>query len=759
MYSPTFRQIFVMKKFLAAGFMLCREELFSFPFVNENDIMRTAKSGLPLTASDEGEKNMDRFSYCEGGLHLVFEISEEKQVRLLHFSALPLKEEDLPEEKKRSAYRLYELQVSGYPYEENHGLRHVFTLPGMNMRYVGHKTVEDAQGRRLEIDTHDEESGLSVRTCFAFYPNLPVARCWNVITNDGTEAQGIEHLSSFTLSGIGKEGLQPIGKKMRLYIPHSGWQSESQWESDTLEHLGFSSMSCGEDSAKRIHFTNVGTWSCCEYVPMAFLEDTEKGTALFWQIETPGGWHWEISDCDGRAYLNISGPNELEHHWWKQIQPGESFTTIPVCVGSVIGNHQSAARALTGYRRALRGERRCAMPLPVIFNDYMNCLWASPTTEKELPMIRAAAQIGCEYYVVDAGWYTDGDWWYEVGDWHQSLKRFPNGIREVMDAIRNAGMIPGIWLEIETMGIQSPKLKDCDDSWFFMRHGKRVVVHGRYQLDFTNPKVRAFATETIRRVVEEYGVGYIKMDYNINPGIGTEQNADSCGDGLLKHQRAYLEWLEETLDHYPQIVLENCASGAMRSDYAMLRISAIQSTSDQPETHKYVSVAVNAPAAVLPEQSGIWCFPVRTSTREEIIMNVVNSALLRMQISGTMGELSESAYALIAEGIRYHKSIREDIRNAMPFWPLDFARNGDGWSALGMECGKTIYLAVWRMQSGNEVCTMNIEQIRGKKADACCGYPKNDADCRIEVNAENGTVSVFMPQTESARIFEIHITE
>ena len=44
--------------------------------------------------------------------------------------------------------------------------------------------------------------------------------------------------------------------------------------------------------------------------------------------------------------------------------------------------------------------------LPVIFNDYMNCLFGDPTTEKELPLIDAAAECGCEYYVIDAGWYA-----------------------------------------------------------------------------------------------------------------------------------------------------------------------------------------------------------------------------------------------------------------------------------------------------------------------------------------------------------------
>ena len=122
------------------------------------------------------------------------------------------------------------------------------------------------------------------------------------------------------------------------------------------------------------------------------------------------------------------------------------------------------------------------------------------------------------------------------------MKRFPEGFRPVTDYIRQKGMIPGVWLEIEVMGINCPLVdKRADDSWFFTRHGKRVFDRSRYQLDFRNEKVRSFADGVIDRLINEYGIGYIKMDYNIEPGIGTERDADSFGDGLLGHQRAYLE--------------------------------------------------------------------------------------------------------------------------------------------------------------------------------------------------------------------------
>lgn len=94
-------------------------------------------------------------------------------------------------------------------------------------------------------------------------------------------------------------------------------------------------------------------------------------------------------------------------------------------------------------------------------------------------------------------------------------------------------MIPGIWLEIEVMGTQCALAKTTDKSWFFQRHGTVVLDRDRYQLDFRNPDVRAYTRSVIDRLIQEYGIGYFKIDYNINAYTGTEYQADSAGDDWM----------------------------------------------------------------------------------------------------------------------------------------------------------------------------------------------------------------------------------
>ncbi|MDE5864913.1 MAG: alpha-galactosidase, partial [Lachnospiraceae bacterium] len=415
-----------------------------------------------------------------------------------------------------------------------------------------------------------------------------------------------------------------------------------------------------------------------------------------------------------------------------------------------------AMEELTEYRRRIRRKNKDNERLPVIFNDYMNCLFGDPTTEKELPMIDAAAEAGCEYYVIDAGWYASGEWWDSVGEWRESRKRFPNGLVEVTDYIRQKGMVPGVWLELEVMGIFCKMASEVEDDWFFVRHGRRVYDRSRYQLDFRNPKVREYVTGVVRRVVEDYHVGYIKLDYNMEPGIGTELYTESVGQGLLEHERAYLKWLDEIFETYPDLVIENCSSGGLRIDYALLSRYSIQSTSDQEDYENYSTIAANAPAGLTPEQAAVWSYPQRDGDAEEVIFNMVNAMLLRIHQSGHLAELSRERFRLVQEGIACYKSIRQDISSAHAVWPLGLADSEDEWVSMGLRVEKIIYLAVWRRRGSRDTVDIPLDCYLDNNVQVTASqmYPEGYA---VEFNFDSKTriMTVTMPEEKMARLFRL----
>lgn len=700
---------------------------------------------------------MKRINIYENGIYFVLGINDNNEAKLLHFSSLPFDEKNIYSRSGSLGFRLVELQVSGLDRpEERHGNKYIVTSPGYRLKFKDLSDRNNNFGRKLEIITADSQTGLEVVSHFQFYTGTSVVRCWTTVENKGNEVQTLEYVSSFALTGIEKEGITSQDEKLKIGICHNSWQREIQWQFYNMEQvgLGLSQPLSYQHSSKVLGVTNVGNWSAKEYIPMGYVENTETNSSLMWQIEHNGSWHWEISDEEGHLYLQLSGPSEIESHWSKKLAPTEKFESVPCAVCAVNGGFDNAVGELTKYRRLIRRKNYDNKRLAVIFNDYMNCLWGDPTAEKEFPLIDAAAETGCEYFCIDAGWYADGFWWDEVGEWKESRKRFPNGLREVTDYIRKKGLIPGVWLEIEVMGIHCPLTEKCDDSWFFTRHGKRVFDRSRWQLDFRNPEVISHADEVIDRLVRDYGVGYIKMDYNIEPGIGTEQNADSFGDGLLQHERAYLKWLDNVFKRHPDLIIENCSSGGLRMDYAMLSRYSIQSTSDQDDYKKYCTIAANSPSALCPEQSAIWSYPMTQGDNEEVVFNMINAMLLRIHQSGHLGKIGPERKALVKEAISVYKKIRNDIKNSIPFWSLGLSKFSDEWISLGLRCEKCAYLAVWKRESSDDTCVLPVEFLKGRQAEVQCIYPSFN-EYPFSYNQNNGTLSVRFDRPYTARLFKI----
>lgn len=373
------------------------------------------------------------------------------------------------------------------------------------------------------------------------------------------------------------------------------------------------------------------------------------------------------------------------------------------------------------------------------------------------------AEAGCEYYCIDAGWYADGYWWDNVGEWKVSKARFPEGLKKVTDHIRSFGMVPGLWLEPEVMGIHCKMASEVSDEWFFIRHKKRVYDRSRFQLDYRNPEVREYMTGIIDRLVNEYGIGYIKTDYNIEPGIGTELHAESFGEGMLEHERAYLAWLEDLHKKYPELVIENCSSGGLRMDYAMLSQCSIQSTSDQDDYVNYSVIAANAPTGVTPEQAAVWAYPMNHESevseeelREETIFNMVNAMLLRIHQSGHLAALDGERKSLVKEGIRVYKSIRDDIKDMVPFWPLGLADYEDTWVSMGLKSDKKAYLAVWKRKQGSGEIELPLteEFCGGQKVNVRCVYPK-EAETAYEYDSVKNVIRIKTDKKIIGRLFRI----
>ena len=653
-----------------------------------------------------------------------------------------------------------EVSVVGEDKPFHYGKKAICSTENGQLRYVFHEQTDE----RLRIV--QESSLIRLESVFERFDDSSTIRAYSRVTNICDKEIVLEDVASLCVPKI-VDNRVCEREQLYFYTFFQGHHAECQIRRQSFDELGL--FRTTSDSQKSICYSNVGSWSTKERLPQGIIEDTKNKRFVMFQIESNHSWHYEVSDVRGNFYLYLTGASASSCGWSKTLSPSESYQTsrvalaIGVSIDGVVGD-------MTTFRRHIKGECVADLEQPSIFNEYMHLSWDSPTESKTREIAPAVAKTGVEYYVIDCGWHNEepGDKIYPyVGQWKESKTRFPNGVRKTTDFIRSLGMKAGLWIEPEIVGKECREmLAYYDDDCFLTRYGRKVCVNGRYFLDFRHAKVVGYLTNTIERMVEEYGAQYIKLDYNQDVGVGTDKYEKNQIEGLEESVDAYFSWVSSVKRKYPNVLFETCSSGGMRMDYRTLGEFSIVSTSDQTSYLNYPYIAGNVLSAVLPEQAAVWSYPVdsfgevnadfsptkewvnQNIPAEQIVMNMINSFLGRMHLASHLELLSEEKFALVQEGVAYYKKLSKIRNQAVPIFPKGFTRFGEDGVVCGLRDGKKIYLAVWNLGKKKQVKIPLDYPITTAKL----GYP---SFATTPFRLENQQLIVDFEEEKMARFFEL----
>ncbi|MCF4121326.1 alpha-galactosidase [Antribacter sp. KLBMP9083] len=682
-----------------------------------------------MTSTDPQHRDREpAIEWAHPGLHLRFDYGDDHPVRLVHWSTGP------DSESLAAPSAIVDVSTAG-EHRDRPNQSLLLWGAGQRLRYTGHET----HGDELRIRQHDPEGGLAVTSVFrAAGPGVQIR---HTVRNGALGDLMLLSVSSGLVS-------VPEGAHDLLW-GESEWLAEGRWQQRPIAELlpNVNPEFHGRRNRGNFAVTSHGSFSSGEFLPTGVLAISD-GPSIAWQVETSAGWHWEATQNEGAVTVGVYGPTDLYHQFAERLAPGDEFTTVPAGICVADGGRDAVFAALTDYRRAIRELRPVDAGLPVVYNDFMNTLMAGPSTEKELPLIEAAARAGAEYFCIDAGWFGHGNWWTDAGNWREAPGLFTGGLISVIDAIRANGMRPGLWLEPEAVGVDSPVAQQLPEEAFFQRFGRRVSGNGHLQLDFRHPAARAHLDEAVDRLVDEFGIEFFKLDYNVNSGVGTDVTAAGPGAGLLGHTRAYRDWLSDAQARHPEILFESCSSGGMRMDYNLLSVAHLQSTSDQQDFRRYAPIAAAAPASVLPEQAGNWAYPATSMSVEETAFAMTAGVMGRLYLSGFLGGLDSERFALVREAVALHKDWRHRIAEAHPVWPLGLPGWDDDVIALQLDAGSESLLALWSRGAAAEI---TLPGLRGRAVKQV--YPVALPEWTIRT--AEGLPVVEVPAGPAARIFEV----
>lgn len=667
-----------------------------------------------------------------------------------------------------SALPVLEMALVGDGRSGTAGKRHVDGAVAQRLRLVDHESQRADGSDRLLLHLAEDETGVRAIVHLELADGIPVLRSWAEVGTDDDVA--IDYATTGVVSGLG-HGVR-WEDELVLWEAANPWSGEFRWRRSTLAQRGLFDVAMvrhGQVGSKnRASLTSTGAWSTSEHLAMGVVEDTRTGRMLAWQVESNSTWHAEVGDRYGDVYLLVTGPTAAEHQWAAQLSAGEVLRTVPVSLVVVPGSPAgpdatiaAVAAALTAHRRRSRRRHPDHDALPVVYNDFLNGLMSDPTTERELPLIAAAADLGAEYFVIDAGWYDDemGGWWDSVGAWEPSTNRFPDGgLGGLIDTIRAADMKPGLWLEPEMVGVRSPLARALPDGAFFQRGGRRVTEWGRHQLDIRHPAAREHLDTVVDRIVRQFDLAYLKLDFNVDSGPGTDAGVgQSAGVGLAEHASAFLDWVSDVMDRYPGLVVEGCAAGGSRTDAASVAVFPVQSLTDQQDFRLTPPIAAAAPLAITPEQAGVWASVDGTMDREELAFSLVTASLARIHLAGRIDTLDAGQCDVVRTGLAVYRSFRQAVARSVPLWPLGLPGWRDPWVVQGARDGSDLYLAIWRRDAGDGPGPDRIRvPLHGRRVvgPAQVLYPTWGGET-VAVVEDGAALEVSLPASTAARLLRV----
>ncbi|HVX42522.1 MAG TPA: hypothetical protein VHC49_01490, partial [Mycobacteriales bacterium] len=123
---------------------------------------------------------------------------------------------------------------------------------------------------------------------------------------------------------------------------------------------------------------------------------------------------------------------------------------------------------------------------------------------------------------------------------------------------------------------------------------------------------------------------------------------------------------------------------------------SIQSTSDQQDPVRNVTIAAAAPSTVAPEQAAVWAYPQPEYSDDLNALTMIAAMLGRIHLSGRIDRMDERQLAQVTAAVTTYKQLRDQLPQAVPYWPVGLPRWNDDWAALALRGPDATLVAAFR---------------------------------------------------------------
>ena len=419
------------------------------------------------------------------------------------------------------------------------------------------------------------ENKLKVTNTAVYFPDFDACRWVNTLENIGdTETELIEELwdCDTELPLFKEEKRSPCA-----YCPSK--DEVTQVFSPLGANVGASDFHASVDgvnfnmpdyifTGKTLRFKSVSGRSSDGHAPFFNIHKSGKGyiSAVGWT----GQWNCHIS----RTYEGIGIKSKIEDTSFV-LYPGEKIRTSSAVIMEYTGGIEDAQNKWRRFLRAYFSPVKSCGEVP-----FSAGIWGGMESREVVSRTDTLVSHGIptEYVWMDAGWYGadtmptpnefEGDWASHTGDWRISPHIHPQGMRDVAEKIRRSGKKFLLWLEPERVRADTPIVREHPE--YFLSSGREG--ESNFLLDLGNENAWKYCFDTLCGIIESLGVRCYRQDFNFYP-LSVWRNNDAenrRGITEIKHITGLYRLWDALRGRFPELIIDNCASGGKRIDVETL---------------------------------------------------------------------------------------------------------------------------------------------------------------------------------------------
>jgi alpha-galactosidase len=499
---------------------------------------------------------------------------------------------------------------------------------------------------RLTFRFKNSYSELYVTLIYDVYAEYDIICRHAEIRNEGEDVI-LENLKSASVS-------VPKLERYRVRYLTGKWAAESQIKDQYLTTGAFTIQSRSGNTGPH-------------YNPSFALDDgtadETKGDVWFGLLGYSNNWQITFEKT---IYNNVKITGGISNFDFSYtLKKGETIGTPVMTFGYSSGGYGEMSRKLHAFEVDHIFPKH--KPGRVLYNSW-EATEFDVHVESQKELAKKAAQIGVELFVIDDGWFGERhNDRAGLGDWYVNKEKFPNGLSELIDYVKQLGMDFGIWVEPEAVNPDSDLYRAHPDWIYRFKNQEPVQMRNQYTLNISKKEVKEFILAFMTDLLSKHkDITFIKWDMNKPLTDVSMGNTAQDKELWYKHAQALYEIWGILRKKFPYVDFEVCSGGGARIDLGILRYADQCWPSDNTDAYERLFIQEGFSYFYAPRIMTAWVTDASSNNPKKYerpySYRFHSSMMGVLGIGADISKLSDEVLKEFKKYISLYKEIRETVQ-------------------------------------------------------------------------------------------------